>query len=237
MRIPLRVGRPLFLATAFAIALLALLPMRLALDWFGFGTRGLTARAATGSLWLGALQEAQVGPVPLGDLKARLNFWPLFLGRARLSLAGAEPGTFDGAFTVSRHGFGFDDVDARLRVGALFAPLAVSSLDFDDVSGGFAGGRCTRGEGRVRAAVAGGMVGLSLGSGLAGQARCAGDALLLPLVSQSGMERLDIRLFPDGRYRVDLAVRPSDEAMRGRLAAAGFRPAGQSYLMQVNGAF
>ena len=233
-----RAGWALFLVAAFLFALLALLPMRLALGWFGFGERGLTARAATGSVWLGALQEAQIGPVPLGDVKARLNFFPLFLGRARLTLAGADEATgLEGAVTVSRHSFGFDDVSARLRVGALFSPLAVSMLDFDDVSAGFTGGRCTRGEGRVRAAVSGQVAGISLASGLAGQARCAGDALLIPLVSQSGMERLDIRLSGDGRYRLELLVRPGDEAVRGRLIAAGFRPAGQGYGMQVDGAF
>ncbi len=233
-----RAGWALFLAAAFLVALIALLPLRLALDWFGFGDRVLTARAATGSVWLGALQEAQVGPVPLGDVKARLNFFPLFLGRARLSLAGADEATgLRGAVTVTRHSFGFDDVSARLRVGALFSPLAVSMLDFDDVSAGFTSGRCTRGEGRVRAAVSGQLAGINLASGLSGQARCAGGALLLPLVSQSGMERLNIRLFGDGRYRLELLVRPSDESIRGRLIAAGFRPSGQGYGMQVDGAF
>jgi general secretion pathway protein N len=221
----------------FVAALVALLPMRLALDWFGFGARGLSARAATGSLWLGVLQEARAGPVPLGDVKARLNFWPLFLGRARLSLAGAEEGTFRGAVTVSRHSFGFDDVSARVRVGAMLAPLAISALDFDDVSGGFASGRCIRGEGRVRASMASDVAGLNLASGFSGEVRCAGEAVLLPLVSQTGLERLDIRLFPDGRYQIQLAVRPSDEAVRGRLLAAGFRPSAQGYGMRVDGAF
>lgn len=225
------------LAAAFVLALVALLPMRLALDTFGFASRGLTARAATGSLWLGALQEAQIGPVPLGDLRARLNFWPLFVGRARLSLAGAEAGTFEGAVTVTRHSFGFDDVRARLRVGALLSPLAVSTIDFDDLSAGFASGRCTRGEGRVRAAVSGDIAGIRLASGLSGEARCAGDALLLPLASRSGMERLDIRLFPDGRYQVRLVVRTNDEAIRGRLLASGFRATPRGSVMQVDGAF
>jgi general secretion pathway protein N len=225
------------LAAAFALALVALLPMRLALDTFGFASRGLSAREATGSLWLGALQEAQVGPVPLGDLRARLNFWPLFLGRARLSLAGADEGRFKGAVTVTRHSFGFDDVSARLRVGALLSPLAISTIDFDDVSAGFASGRCTRGEGRVRAAVAGELAGLRLASGLGGEVRCAGEALLLPLASRSGMERLDIRLLPDGRYQVRLLVRTADEAVRGRLLAAGFRATPQGSVMQVDGAF
>jgi general secretion pathway protein N len=228
---------PAVLAAAFALALVALLPMRLALDTFGFASRGLSARAATGSLWLGALQEAQVGPVPLGDLRARLNFWPLFLGRARLSLAGADEGTFTGAVTMTRHSFGFDDVSARLRVGAMLSPLAVSTIDFDEVSAGFASGRCTRGEGRVRAAVGGEIAGMRLASGLSGEVRCAGEALLLPLASQSGTERLDIRLLPDGRYQVRLIVRTADEAIRGRLLAAGFRSTPQGSVMRVDGAF
>ena len=227
----------LFLAAAFLFALVALLPMRLALDWLGFGERGLSARAATGSLWLGALQEAQVGPVPLGDLSARLNILPLLLGRARLSLSGAEPGSFEGAVTLTRHSFGLDDVSARLRVGALFAPVAVSTLDFDDVSAGFTGGRCTRGEGRVRAALSGEIAGTGAASALSGLARCAGDALLLPLASPSGTERLDISLFADGRYRLEMLVRPADSALRGRLIAAGFRPAGSGYGRRIDGAF
>jgi general secretion pathway protein N len=233
----IRFGWALFLAAAFLFALLALLPLRLALDWFGFGERGLTARAATGSLWLGALQEAQIGPVPLGDLNARLNVLPLLLGRARLSLSGAESGGFDGAVTVTRHSFGFDDVDARFRVGALFAPIAVSTLDFDDVSAGFTGGRCTRAEGRVRAAVSGEIGGVGLASGLGGQVRCDGDSLLLPLASASGIERLSIRLSGDGRYRAEFFVQSADSGLRGRLAAAGFRPAGNGYVMRVDGSF
>jgi general secretion pathway protein N len=232
-----RLGWGLFLALAFLFTLVALLPLRLALDWLGFDARGLTARAATGSVWFGALEQAQVGPVPLGDLTARLNVLPLFLGRARVSLRSGEEGTFAGAVTATRHGFGFDDVNARLRVGALLAPAGVGMLDFDDVGAAFAGGRCTRGEGRVRAAVTGQVAGLGLAGGLSGTARCAGDALLLPLASQPGLERLNIRLFGDGRYQVEWLVRPTDEATRGRLVAAGFRPAGQGYFMQVGGAF
>jgi general secretion pathway protein N len=233
MRIARRTGWALLLGGAFLFALLALLPLRLALDWFGFGERGLTARAATGSLWLGALQEAQVGPVPLGDLSARLNVLPLFLGRARLTLRSGEEGGFEGSVTVTRHSFGFDDVSARLRVGALFAPI--TTLDFDDVGGTFGEGRCMAAEGRVRAAVSGPIA--ALASGFSGQARCAGEALLVPLSSPSGLERINIRLFADGRYAVEMLVRTGDATIRGRLLGAGFRPAGSGYVMRVDGAF
>ncbi|HWT12861.1 MAG TPA: type II secretion system protein N [Allosphingosinicella sp.] len=238
MRIRLPLGRTLFLAAAFLFALVALLPLRLVLGGIGFDERGLTARAATGSVWRGALQEAQIGPVALGDVKARLNLLPLLLGRARLSLAGADPATpFEGAASLSRHSFGFEDVTGRFRLGALSSPVPLTSLDFQDVSAGFASGRCTRAEGRVRAAVAGEVAGIGLASGLSGNPRCADDALLLPLASQSGMEQLNIRLFADGRYRLDLFVRSADEAIRARLLAAGLRPVGRGFGMRVDGRF
>lgn len=238
MRIRLPLGRSLFLLASFLFALVALLPMRVALGALGFEQSGLTARAANGSVWLGALQEAQIGPVALGDAKARLNFLPLLIGRARLSIAGAdEAAPFEGAAIVARHSFGFEDVSGRLRLGALALPVALSTIDLDDVSAGFASGRCVRGEGRVRAAVTGEIAGIALASGLSGNARCANDALLVPLVSQSGMEQVNIRLFPDGRYRIDLIVRAADPATRGQLAAAGFRPAGAGYVLQLNGSF
>ena len=238
MRVRLRIGRALLLAAFFLFALVALLPMRLALDWLGFGERGLAARAATGSVWYGALQEAQVGPVPLGDVAARLNVLPLLLGRARLSLERSdEAGRLAGAVTVSRHGFGLDDVTGSFRLGPLLSPLPVATLDLDDLSAGFASGRCARAEGRIRANVTGEIAGLGLASGLTGAARCADDALLLPLASQSGMERLELRLFADGRYRAELLVRTADPAVGARLAAAGFRPAPGGQAMRIDGSF
>ena len=238
MRFRLRVGRKSFLAAAFLFALIALLPLRLAIDWLGYGDRLLTARAATGSIWRGALQEAQAGPVPLGDVTASLNVLPLFLGRARLSLAGADDETgLEGAVTLSRHSFGFDDVTGRFRTMALFAPLPISTLDFDDVSAGFTSGRCTRAGGEVQAGIAGEIAGMPLTSGLRGVARCADDALLLPLVSQSGMEQLNVRLYADGRYRLDLMVRSGDETVRTRLVAAGFRPVGNGHVLRIDGRF
>lgn len=238
MRVRLPLGRSLFLAAAIVLALVALLPLRIALDWLGFDRRGLAAREVTGSVWLGALHEAQLGPAALGDVKARLRFLPLLLGRARVKLE--RPGDdapFSGSVTLTRHGFGVDDVTGRLRTGSLFAPLPIASIQLDDFSAAFAGGRCTRAAGRVRADVGGDIAGLGLASGLNGTARCAADALLLPLASQSGMEQLNMRLFPDGRYRIDLMVRSSDPAVHAQLVASGFRPAVGGHAMRIEGAF
>ena len=203
-RIRLPVGRTLFFVAVFLLSLAALLPLRLALAWTGLDRSGLSAREASGSAWLGALQEARVGPVPLGDVRARIGALPLLVGRARLAVSGGQG--IDGAATVSRHGFGIDDASGTLRAAALFAPLPLSTIELDGLSARFAGGLCTQAEGSVRATFAGPVAGIPVASALAGEARCAEGALLLPLAGQSGIERLDLRLFPDGRWRADLAV-------------------------------
>jgi general secretion pathway protein N len=238
MRIRLPLGRTLFFGCAFLFAIVALLPLRLALDWLALDERGFAAREARGSIWLGGLSEAQIGSVPLGDLSAQLRSLPLFLGRARVDLRRAdEENRLTGSMTVSRHGFGIDDMTARLELGGALAPLPIGAVDLSDVTAHFADGLCTSAEGAVRANIAGDVAGITLPGGLSGNARCERAALLLPLVSQSGMEALNLRVFEDGRYEVELAVRPVDDTMRDRLVAAGFALTATGYALRASGTF
>ena len=238
MRFRLPLGRSLFFGCAFLFALIALLPLRLALDWLSLDDRGFAAREARGSIWLGAVSEAQFGTVPLGDLQARLRTLPLFAGRARVDLERRdEASRFEGSATISRHSFGIDDMTARIDLGAALAPLPVASLDLGDVSARFADGLCASAEGLVTASFAGEVGGVSLPGGLSGNARCDEGALLLPLTSPAGMETLNIRLFDDGRYRIELVVRPTDDAMRDRLLAAGFGLTSGGYALTADGEF
>ena len=238
MRIRLPLGRTLVFVCAFLFALVALLPLRLALDWFGVDERGFAAREAKGSIWLGALSEAQLGSVALGDLSASLRSAPLLLGRARVDLKRPdEQDRFEGSATLSRNSFGVDDVTGALDIGSVLAPLPIASLDLADVTAHFADGLCTSAEGLVNATIAGDLGGLSLPGGLSGNARCDEGALLLPLVSQSGMEALNVRLFEDGRYQVELAVKPIDDGMRDRLIASGFMLTTGGYVLRLSGTF
>jgi general secretion pathway protein N len=236
-RLPLR--RTVFFLAALAVALVVLLPLRTAIGWFDLGGRGLAAREAEGSLWFGTLREAQFGPVALGDVEARLNLLPLFLGRARLSLHrdAAAGGRFDGAITVTRHSFGLDDLTGQLRTGALFAPLPVTTLDLGDVTVHFDNGACESAEGEVRAGLSGDVGGIMLPSGLRGTIRCAEGALLIPLAGQSGMEQVNIRVEASGRWRAELIVRPTDPAATARLTAAGFAAGPGGYVRRVEGNF
>ena len=230
-RLPL--GRGLFFLSAFVFALVALLPLRLGLEWFGLGERGFAAREAAGSVWLGTVEEAQFGKIALGDLGASLDTLPLFAGRARISVKGLGGRRFEGAIISSRHGFGVDDVTAQLAMAGALGPLPLASLDTDDVTVRFEGGRCRNAEGRVRAALSGDIAGIPLPA-LAGTARCEGGVLLLPLVSQAGTESLRLRIAGDGRYRAELSVRPAQPGLAAAISAAGITLAGCAYALRLS---
>ncbi len=206
MRLRRRWWREIFFLCALLFSLAALLPLRFALDWLGYADKGLAARDTRGSVWLGALTEARFGTTRLGDVATRLRVLPLLIGRARLDLEQGDGG-LKAAVTVSRHGFGIDDATGRIEAGAL-ADLPPPTLDLADLSVRFGDGLCVHAEGMVTARFAGELVGVPLTAGFSGEARCDGQAVLLPLVSQSGGDRLDVRLFTDGRYRIDAALRP-----------------------------
>lgn len=239
MRFRLPLKRTVFFLTALALALVVLLPLRVAAGWFEMGGKGLAAREAEGSLWFGRLREAQFGPVLLGDVDARLNVLPLFLGRARLSLHRDEAagGLFDGAITVTRHSFGLEDLTGQFRTGSLFGPLPIATIDLVDVSVHFEGDQCESAEGQVRAGLSGEVAGLALPSGLSGALRCQNGAALLPLAGQSGMEQVNISIEASGRWRADVLVRPTDPATIQRLTAAGFTPGAGGYVRQIDGSF
>lgn len=237
MRIRLPIGRSLFFAGALAIGLVLLLPMRLAIDWLGLGATGLAAREAQGSVWRGRLTEARVGAIPLGDLAAGLDPLPLLLGRARISVArdGEAGDALDGAVRVARHRFGLEKVTAHIALGQRMMPLPVAAIDLTDLSIGFRDGLCDRAEGLVKASIAGAPAGISLPGGLSGTARCNQGAVMLPLVSQSGMESLTLHVAAGGGYRADLRVRAAAAGAADTLMAAGFAPAGDGYALTVTG--
>jgi general secretion pathway protein N len=233
MRVRLPLGRGLFFLAAFAFALFALMPLRLALDWFGTGGRGLAAREAEGCVWLGAVREARLGPLVMGDLQTRLRALPLLVGRARLDVKGLDGG-FKGAVVTARHGFGIADVSGRLPVSGI-PGIPVAAIDATDVGVMFDEGQCRGADGLVKASLGGALAGPALPSTLTGTARCEGGALLLTLASQSRAETLRFRLFADGRYEAELQFQPADPAAAERLRNAGFTAGTGGYSQRMSG--
>jgi general secretion pathway protein N len=241
MRIRLPVGRTLFFLGAFFLSLIALLPLRLAVDWFGIANRGIAAREVQGSVWFGGLKEAQVATIGLGDLATGVHILPLLVGRARFALNrrdGAPGDAFRAGVNVTPNTFGVDDVTGRLLItaGAL-GRLPLSQIDLTDVTARFDNGQCAEAAGNVQATLSGDIGGVSLPGGLSGAARCDAGALLLAMVSQSGMESVELRLMGDGRFTGTLLMRSTDQNARDRMTAAGLTASALGYEMTVSGQF
>ncbi|WP_375420917.1 type II secretion system protein N [uncultured Sphingomonas sp.] len=235
-RIRLATGPGVLFGAMMLVALLLFLPMRLALAWSGLDESGFAARAVTGSVWDGRIAEAQFGDLAIGDLDARLSPFALLVGRARLSLDGTTR-PLNGVVTVTRHGFAIDHVTASLPTGRIFQPLPVGGLDLTDVTVEFADGSCVRAEGRVRATLVGDASGVALPPSVAGNARCEGGALLLPLASDAGRETVALRITGGGRYTAVFTLQPSDPATLERLAASGFVERAGGYQLAIEGSF
>lgn len=239
-RFRLATGPVALFGGVFLLALIVLMPLRLVLGWFDLDDSRIAAREVTGPVWYGAVHEAAIGRLALGDLGAGLSPWPLLVGRARLDLAGAATGATQrvhGALTMSRHTAGIDDMSASLPTAALFGPLPVSALDLDDVSVRFRSGRCDSAQGRVKATLGGDIAGFVLPQSLAGAARCDAGALLLPLASRPGTEQVALRIWQSGRYDAELLLKPSDAAAAQKLALVGFAPTPAGYRFVAAGKF
>lgn len=233
MRVLLPLGRRLYLLVAFLLLLAALLPLRVALDQLGFDERGLSARSVTGSLWSGRLMEARARGVGLGDLDAGLALLPLLIGEARVDLRGP---TWRATAIQSSDEAGVTGLTGRLGAGNVPPSLPIGSLEFSDVAAHFRDGVCAEATGSIRIEPrADASMLANLGS-LQGNLRCDGEALLAPLVSGSGRERVDLRLFGDGRYRLSLIVQAADPATAAALAAAGFIATAEGLTLTSEGA-
>ncbi|WP_293879793.1 type II secretion system protein N [Sphingomonas sp.] len=219
-------------AATLLVMLVLLCPLGAGVALTGLGQLGLSARAATGTMWSGSLADARLGPVPLGDVDVALRPLPLLAGRIELGVTGVS-GT--GRLIASSGSLGIGKVTAKLSLAQAFAPLPLDLIDLDEVTVRFVGLRCDSAEGRVRATFTGDVGGLDLSSGLSGAARCDGGELLLPLASQSGTQRLSLHVAGDGGWRAVLTVRVADPAMAEKLAAAGFRAIAGGYVLRLSG--
>ncbi len=227
----------LMLILLFLLGLILFLPMRVAFGIAGLERLGVSARDMSGTIWSARIDQLMLGEMPMGNVRAGLSPLSLLVGRARFDIErnAGLPNDVRGALTVGIGRIGIDDVTGAVPLGRSFAPLPVSSLTMEDVSGYYSGDRCGHAEGRVRAQMATQFPGLNLSQGLSGVATCDGDALLLPLLSQSGMESIRLRIWRSGRYSAQMRIETADPTLKAALMQAGFATAGQAQTLTVEG--
>lgn len=234
-------GRRVLLLIVLLVTLIALFPLRLALSLLDLDRIGVSARSVSGSIWSGRLDEVAAAGVPIGSVQARLSPLELLLGRARIDVkrpadaGGAGP--LSGAVTVSRNSLGVADVAATLPLAAALSPLPIASVTLTGFNVRFDGQACTRASGTARATLTGSVAGVALAQGLNGTPSCDGRYVRIPLASQSGQERLELRVAIDGEYIADLiAVQPAPDRIAA-LAALGFTEVPGGYRLRTTGRF
>lgn len=213
-------GRRAWLAFAGLIvaALLAFLPLRLAVGLAGIGDSALAARSASGTVWQGRLADARLGDLGLGTLDLSLRPWPLLLARTQFDVARPHAMPLRGQVELSGGTRGVRSLTGQFA-GASLAGLPFSGLSADALTVVFAGDRCVEANGRVRLLWSGGTAPVASEQALSGVVRCDNGALLLPLTADSGIERLMVRITGDGRYLGTLGTSTGAAPMRieGRL--------------------
>lgn len=205
-----------FLALLTA-AMLVMLPLRAGLSLAGLDAAGVAAQQSTGTVLAGRLVDAGWRGAALGDLRVRLAPLALAQGLLRYDLDGAG---FSGGAFRSIGGGGITGANGRLAITSI-GGLAVNGVVLDGVDLRFSNGACAGAGGRVALQPGGGLAGFGT---LAGDARCDGREVLLPLATPGGEARIDLRIAQDGRFRAQVAITQVDEAMRPALLAAGFQP-------------
>ncbi len=222
----------LLFALVLAAALIVTFPLRVAIGWMG---PMLSARSATGSIWHGMLQDVSFGGISLGDFQVRLSPRRMVSGMSALQFEGVEDSARRGTIFARLGGYGADNINARIALPGMFAPLPIDVVELHTVSAAFDSKACNSANGRVSIALSGGFAGVSLGDTLSGQLRCDRGILTLPLISPSAMERITLRIAPDGSYSAQLLIRTADADTATKLNAAGFRETAAGHLLEVSG--
>lgn len=204
------------------------------------GSEGLSARKVEGIIWDGSIRDLKIGRMPIGDVNARLHFLPLLIARAEISFSRGDapfaPGV-SGSVTRRVGGFSVNQLNASVPVADLFAPLPADTIELRDFSARFIARRCAEASGSARLTFASAVPGFELANGLLATPRCDRGQLLIPLVSQSAMERVDIRISADGTYNTAIFLEGDRGAQTASLILAGFRPVAGGYRMARKGRF
>ena len=238
MTVMMRRRWPLLLIATLC-AVLFFLPMRVALGWVENGPSGVSATRVSGTIWGGRAEQVSIAALPLGALDLSLDPLRLPLGRARMQFErspGAAGEPLAGAVETGWGRRALVDVSGTVA-GPANSNLPISAIRLTQFNALFVDGECNEASGSVQATLGITIAGLDLRNGLSGTASCQGGALILPLVGQSGLERMTMTLRGDGRYEARISIRADDPLLAAALVVAGLQPTNDGFGLTIRGQY
>lgn len=215
----------LWTAAAALAALVALFPLRLAIDAADLPRLGLSARAVGGTIWDGRIGALALKRQPLGTFDVSLRPGPLLLGQGAMKFERVDDpqGPLTGTLISGGAARGVERLDGRLATAGLFAPVPVEALEFSRSTVMFKNGACVEARGQVTAVVGVRLGGLDLTRGLSGPVSCEGNRVRARLASAGGRELVEFFLAEDGRFRAFMTIKGAPPAVALGLGLIGFR--------------
>ncbi|MEP7348902.1 MAG: type II secretion system protein N [Sphingorhabdus sp.] len=214
-------------AALLLLAIIAFIPLRVAV-----GGQAVSARKVDGIIWAGSVRDLRIASLAIGDVNAGLRFWPLLIGRATMDFErgdAAFSAGIRGSVTRRGGGYSINNLNAAFPLSQIFSPLPFENLALQDFSARFHYGRCVEASGSIRLSLGGSIPGIDVTNGLIGKPRCDRGDLLLPLISQSAMEHVDIRIKTDGSYNATVFLEGDRGEYAPMLGLSGFRSIAGGY--------
>ena len=239
----MRPSRRFYYAAAilFAIAAIAFMPLRWVVGVAVPEKSMVTASGADGTIWSGRVYDVQLGQLGIGTLDAGIQPLGLFLGRAgfwfELPATAGLPG-FRGTVSKGFGGVSAEGWNGSVPVAEILPGFPAAHLEFDNLSASYSAGKCRTASGSVRLKPEGPLfAALGVDAGLMGRVRCEAGELLLPFASASAMERVELRISADGRYRAAVQLQQPSAEIAPMLSMAGFAPIAGGYRKSGKGRF
>jgi general secretion pathway protein N len=208
------------------LALILCLPLRLVLP-----ETLLSARSVSGSIWSGRIEGAAIGPVRLGALKTAPR-WPGVLHVVAESAPGSDALSLDitpgDALTISH-------AQGKLPLDMAFGPVSAEAIDLRSVALKMDEGGCVTATGRIIAQARLSAAALLPPLALSGTLDCVGRDLATVMKSQSGLEQIEFRLYPNRNWQARILIRPASPELADLLRANGFAESPLGYVRVAQG--
>lgn len=206
------------------LALVLLMPLRVALPASDLQQLGLSARQVGGSIWHGRIGDLMLGRQLLGTFDVRLDPGALLLGRVAMPFEriGSTQGPLTGTLRAGGAIRGIERLNGRLPAADLLGAAPIESIDFADATILFRNRRCEEAEGRLTARLALRLGPIDLDRGFTGNLSCEGERVRARLASPSASERIEFFVNADGRVRGWISIRSPLQGLEAILPAYGF---------------
>lgn len=221
------------LALAFAIGLIAIFPLRLAIDLSTGPDSSLSARQVGGTIWAGRIGDLGLKGQPLGSFDVAAKPLPMLIGRFEMAATriDADDGPLAMTLVTGGGSEGLIDAVGRIEVARWMAPIPVKALLLEDVTVLFEDGRCAKAEGTIRALPSFGSI-LNIDQ-YAGAVSCAEDGRAkVEMATDRGGHSLALLFDAEGSVDAEARTRNAPPALAVALQIGGFAVEGDALVLR-----